>query len=137
MSEIFDWKCCYFNQKGGKWLYGHLKLYPRHVRFKPDAGKLAMKSLTINLRNLTAVKRRTTNLFYNALVISERGLHQHWFSSFTDVYDVLNVLEHFWKGILLSPLDGTQWFVCYLCIFTHFLNGFIFANLMPNVHLLL
>ena len=106
MAHVFDWRCCYYYENGGKWLYGHLKLYPRCLRFKADAGSLAMKSFAIDFRSITEVKRKTTSIFYNAMVISERGVYHHWFSSFSNVYDVLNVVEHFWKAVLFCPMDS-------------------------------
>ena len=108
MPHIFEWKCSYYNEKDGKWLYGHLKLLQRFLRFKPGAGKLAMRPLSIDLRNITGIKRRTTNLFFNALTISEGGVSVHWFSSLSNIYDVLNIVEHFWKETLLGPSDNLQ-----------------------------
>ena len=108
MPHIFEWNCSYYNQNDGKWLYGKVKLHQKFLRFKCDAGKLAMQPLSIDLRNVTDVKKRATYLFFNAVVVTEKGLYHHWFSSLQNVYDVINIIEHFRRSSLLGSLDNPR-----------------------------
>eukprot|EP00794_Sanderia_malayensis_P003000 gene3000-3458_t len=104
MTHIFEWKCSYYCNR--TWKYGKLKLYQQILKFKENAkdGKLVL----ININDITEIKRRTTNLLFNAITVLNRNNDLFWFSSFANVYNVLSIIEHFWRDNLFGSDKSQQ-----------------------------
>lgn len=101
-SNVFEHSCSYYNPATKKWDSGCFTLNKNHVQFVNNSSLLDEQyHLCLTLNTITGIEKRQSNLIYPSLVICV-GSERHWFGSFPSRDAVYNLLDLFWREVLLS-----------------------------------
>lgn len=101
MGKVSEWKASYYCNSTRTWVYGHLIIYTRCIRFIEDKGGTDCLDFRIYYENFFKLKKETTSVFFAAITIRVRT-DKYWFSSLFDRGHVFNMIEHFWKERLFA-----------------------------------
>ena len=101
MGKVSEWKASYYCNSTRTWVYGHLIIYTRCVRFIENKGGTDSLDFRISYENFFELKKETTSIFFAAITIRVRT-DKYWFSSLSDRGHVFNMIEHFWKERLFG-----------------------------------
>ncbi|XP_012996313.1 synaptosomal-associated protein 47 isoform X3 [Cavia porcellus] len=98
---IHSWSCSYYLDLEKRWVPGRLALMPCTLKFTADGVGAVLVSL--HLSSIVAIKKEASHFIFSAITILEQGHHKYWFSSLRPSRNaVFNVMEHFWRELLLS-----------------------------------
>lgn len=102
---VHSWPCSYYLDLEKRWVPGKLSLTPHSLKFTADrAGEVL---LGLPLSSVVAIRKEASHFIFSAITILERGHLKHWFSSLRPSRNVVfNIIEHFWRELLLSQ-EGT------------------------------
>ena len=105
MGKVDEWKVSYYCNGSKTWIYGHLVIYTRCIRFIEavieDKGGTSGLDFRIHFEDFFELKKETSSIFFAAITVRVRG-DKYWFSSFSDRGHVFNTIEHFWKERLFA-----------------------------------
>ena len=96
-----EWKASYYCNGSKTWIYGHLVIYTRFIRFIEDKGGTSGLDFRIFFEDFFELKKETASIFFAAITVRVRT-DKYWFSSFADRGHVFNTIEHFWKERLFA-----------------------------------
>ncbi|XP_012871199.1 PREDICTED: synaptosomal-associated protein 47 isoform X1 [Dipodomys ordii] len=98
---VHSWPCSYYLDFEKRWVPGKLSLTPRSLKFSTDGTGEAL--LGLPLSSITEIRKEASHFVFSAVTILEEGHRKHWFSSLRPSRNVVfNVIEHFWRELLLS-----------------------------------
>ncbi|XP_019061264.1 synaptosomal-associated protein 47 isoform X2 [Fukomys damarensis] len=102
---VHSWPCSYYLDLEKRWVPGKLSLTPHSLKFTADrVGEVLMG---LPLSSVVAIRKEASHFIFSAITILERGHLKHWFSSLRPSRNVVfNIIEHFWRELLLSQ-EGT------------------------------
>lgn len=101
MAKVDEWKASYYCSDRKTWIYGHLVIYTRCLRFIEDKGGTSGLDFPICFEEFFELKKETTSIFFAAITVRVKA-DKYWFSSFVDRGHVFNTIEHFWKERLFA-----------------------------------
>ena len=101
MGKVDECKASYYCNDSKTWVYGHLVIYTRCIRFIEDKGGTSGLDFRIYFEDFFELKKETTSIFFAAITVRLRT-DKYWFSSFGDRGHVFNTIEHFWKERLFA-----------------------------------
>ena len=101
MAKVDEWKASYYCSGSKTWIYGHLVIYTRCIRFIEDKAGTSALDFRIYFEDFFELKKETTSIFFAAITVRVRT-DKYWFSSFADRGHVFNTIEHFWKERLFA-----------------------------------
>ncbi|EHB18115.1 Synaptosomal-associated protein 47, partial [Heterocephalus glaber] len=98
---VHSWPCSYYLDLEKRWVSGKLSLTPHSLKFTADrAGEVLMG---LPLSSVVAIRKEASHFIFRAVTVLERGHVKHWFGSLRPSRDVVfNIIEHFWRELLLS-----------------------------------
>ncbi|XP_073912226.1 synaptosomal-associated protein 47 isoform X2 [Castor canadensis] len=103
---VHSWPCSYYLDLEKRWVPGKLSLMPHSLKFNTDRAGEALVGLPLS--SITEIKKETSHFIFSAITILEKGHLKHWFSSLRPSRNVVfNVIEHFWRELLLSQPGAT------------------------------
>ncbi|XP_048212444.1 synaptosomal-associated protein 47 [Perognathus longimembris pacificus] len=98
---IHSWPCSYYLDLEKRWVPGKLSLTPRSLKFSTDRAGEVLVGLPLS--SITEIRKEASHFIFSAITILEKGHLKHWFSSLRPSRNVVfNVIEHFWREMLLS-----------------------------------
>ena len=101
MGKVGEWKASYYCYDSKTWIYGHLVIYTRCIRFIEDKAGTSGLDFRMYFEDFFELKKETTSIFFAAITVRVRT-DKYWFSSFADRGHVFNTIEHFWKERLFA-----------------------------------
>ncbi|KAM4860513.1 synaptosomal-associated protein 47 isoform 1-T3 [Thomomys bottae] len=103
---IHSWPCSYYLDLEKRWVPGKLSLTPCSLKFSTDRTGEVLVGLP--LCSITEIRKEASHFIFSAITILEKGHQKHWFSSLQPSRNVVfNVIEHFWRELLLSQPGAT------------------------------
>ncbi|XP_074053868.1 synaptosomal-associated protein 47 [Macrotis lagotis] len=98
---IHTWPCSYYLEPEKRWISGKLSLTSVLLKFLADkSGELLV---SFPLSSISEIKKESSHLIFSSITILEKDHNKHWFSSFQPSRNVVfNIIEHFWRELLLS-----------------------------------
>lgn len=105
MGKVDECKASYYCNDSKTWVYGHLVIYTRCIRFIEDKGGTSGLDFRIYFEDFFELKKETTSIFFAAITVRLRT-DKYWFSSFGDRGHVFNTIEHFWKERLFASSES-------------------------------
>ncbi|XP_040911002.1 synaptosomal-associated protein 47 isoform X1 [Toxotes jaculatrix] len=101
-APIHSWPGSYYINSEKRWENGTLSLTRTVVRFVSNQSKESLASF--RLSRIMEIKMESSSFIFSTLTVLEEGNVKHWFGSLKpNRVVVYNVLEHFWRELLLSP----------------------------------
>lgn len=105
MPSIFVWPCSHYRNADRKWVYGGLELHINGLVFVENLKEKSVtntsSNLTISFVDVNQVKRATSTLVYNCIVV-QLASEKLWFSSFDNRDNVFYTIQHFMKEQLIG-----------------------------------
>lgn len=99
---IYGWPGSYYINNEKRWENGTLSLTRTVLRFISNQSKDSLCSF--RLSRIMDIKMESSSFIFSTLTVLEEGNVKHWFGSLKpNRVVVYNVLEHFWRELLLSP----------------------------------
>lgn len=99
--RVHSWPCSYYLNLEKQWVPGKLTLTPHSLKFSADRTEEVLVGLP--LCSITEIRKEASLFIFSAITILEKGQAKHWFSSLRPSRNVVfNVIEHFWRELLLS-----------------------------------
>ncbi|KAM8967399.1 synaptosomal-associated protein 47 [Pelodytes ibericus] len=99
---VQSWPCSYFLNHERRWVPGRLSLSPTQLRFRTENSNDYLVSF--HLSSICEIKKESSSYIFSSITVLEKDQAKHWFSSLQPNRTVVfNVLEHFWRELLLSP----------------------------------
>ncbi|XP_044537528.1 synaptosomal-associated protein 47 [Gracilinanus agilis] len=103
---IHTWPCSYYLEPEKRWIPGKLSLTSTLLKFLADKNGELLVSLPLS--SISEIKKESSHLIFSSITILEKEHLKHWFSSFQPSRNVVfNIIEHFWRELLLSQ-PGAQ-----------------------------
>ncbi|CAH6786269.1 synaptosomal-associated protein 47 [Phodopus roborovskii] len=99
--RVHSWPCSYYLTLEKQWVPGKLTLTPHSLKFSADRSEEVL--VGVPLSSITEIRKEASLFIFSAITILEKGQAKHWFSSLRPSRNVVfNVIEHFWRELLLS-----------------------------------
>ncbi|CAO2643344.1 Synaptosomal-associated protein 47 [Lemmus lemmus] len=99
--RVHSWPCSYYLNPEKQWVPGKLTLTPRSLKFSADRTEEVLVGLPLS--SITEIKKESSLFIFSAITVLEKGQAKHWFSSLQPSRNVVfNIIEHFWRELLLS-----------------------------------
>ncbi|XP_023396116.1 synaptosomal-associated protein 47 isoform X2 [Loxodonta africana] len=98
---IHTWPCSYYLEPEKRWVPGKLSLTSLSLKFITDkTGKILVD---FPLSSIIEIKKEASHFIFSSITILEEDHVKHWFSSLQPSRNaVFNIIEHFWRELLLS-----------------------------------
>ncbi|XP_061185777.1 synaptosomal-associated protein 47-like [Saccostrea echinata] len=100
---IKSWPCSYYDNSSRRWIYGTLFIMGNGIRFTTDHEN----TLDILYSDIVQVKKCMTGLIFRAMVLDTKNGTKHWFSSFSDIYIVVQFISFFLRSKLLQKKNAS------------------------------
>ncbi|XP_023563530.1 synaptosomal-associated protein 47 isoform X2 [Octodon degus] len=98
---VHSWSCSYYLALKKRWIPGSLSLTPHSLKF--TAASTGEVLVGLPLASIVEVRKEASHFIFSAITVLERSCLKHWFGSLRPSRDVVfNVIEHFWRDLLLS-----------------------------------
>ncbi|KAM6222237.1 synaptosomal-associated protein 47 [Rhynchocyon petersi] len=103
---IHTWPCSYYLEFEKRWVPGKLSLTSHSLKFIADkTGKILVD---FPLSSIIEIKKEASHFIFSSITILEKDHIKHWFSSIQPSRNaVFNIIEHFWRELLLSQPAST------------------------------
>ncbi|KAM7333490.1 synaptosomal-associated protein 47 [Alexandromys fortis] len=99
--RVHSWPCSYYLNLEKQWVPGKLTLTPRSLKFSADRTEEVLVGLPLS--SITEIRKESSLFIFSAITVLEKGQAKHWFSSLRPSRNVVfNIIEHFWRELLLS-----------------------------------
>lgn len=99
--RVHCWPCSYYLNLEKQWVPGKLTLTPRSLKFSADRTEEVLVGLPLS--SITEIRKESSLFIFSAITVLEKGQAKHWFSSLRPSRNVVfNIIEHFWRELLLS-----------------------------------
>lgn len=99
--RIHTWPSSYYVALEKQWVRGKLTLTPQILKFTADETEEVLVELP--LAGITEIKKEASLYIMGAITVLEKDEIKHWFNKLEpDRNVVFNIIEHFWKELLLS-----------------------------------
>lgn len=99
--RVHSWPCTYYLNLEKQWVPGKLTLTPRSLKFSADRTEEVLVGLPLS--SITEIRKESSLFIFSAITVLEKGQVKHWFSSLRPSRNVVfNIIEHFWRELLLS-----------------------------------
>lgn len=99
--HVHSWPCSYYLNLEKQWVPGKLTLTPRSLKFSADRTEEVLVGLPLS--SITEIRKESSLFIFSAITVLEKGQAKHWFSSLRPSRNVVfNIIEHFWRELLLS-----------------------------------
>ncbi|XP_060940319.1 synaptosomal-associated protein 47 [Limanda limanda] len=106
-TPIHSWPGSYYINSEKRWENGTLSITRTTVRFVSSQTKQSLVSF--RLSRIVEIKMESSSFIYSTLTVLEEGHVKHWFGSLKpNRVVVFNVMEHFWRELLLQPSSGAR-----------------------------
>ncbi|XP_076994055.1 synaptosomal-associated protein 47 isoform X2 [Tamandua tetradactyla] len=103
---IHTWPCSYYLELEKRWVPGRLSLTSLSLKFM--ANKTEEILVSFPLSSIIEIKKEASHFFFSSITILEKNHIKHWFSSLQPNRNVVfNIIEHFWRELLLSQPETT------------------------------
>uniref|UniRef100_A0A8C5LI51 Synaptosomal-associated protein 47 n=1 Tax=Jaculus jaculus TaxID=51337 RepID=A0A8C5LI51_JACJA len=98
---VHAWPCSYYLDLEKRWVSGKLSLLPHSLKFIAD--RTGEVLVGVPLSSVTEIRKESSHFIFSAITVLEKGHAKHWFSSLQPSRNVVfNIIEHFWRELLLS-----------------------------------
>nr|XP_023474111.1 synaptosomal-associated protein 47 isoform X2 [Equus caballus] len=98
---VHTWPCSYYLEREKRWVPGKLSLTSLSLKFTTD--KTGDILVSFPLASISEVKKEASHFIFSSITILEKDHIKHWFSSLQPNRNVVfNIIEHFWRQLLLS-----------------------------------
>ncbi|XP_058409166.1 synaptosomal-associated protein 47 isoform X2 [Diceros bicornis minor] len=98
---VHTWPCSYYLELEKRWVPGKLSLTSLSLKFTTD--KTGEILVNFPLSSIIEIKKETSHFIFSSVTILEKDHIKHWFSSLQPNRNVVfNIIEHFWRELLLS-----------------------------------
>ncbi|XP_006893974.1 PREDICTED: synaptosomal-associated protein 47 [Elephantulus edwardii] len=98
---IHTWPCSYYLESEKRWFPGKLSLTSLSLKFITD--KAGTILVNFPLSSIIEIKKEASHFIFSSITILEKDHIKHWFSSLQPSRNaVFNIIEHFWRELLLS-----------------------------------
>lgn len=102
--RVYSWSCSYYLDLEKQWVSGKLTLTPHSLKFIVEKTEEVLVSLPLS--SIIEIRKESSLFIFGAITVLEKGQTKHWFSSLQPSRNVVfNVIEHFWRELLLSQPD--------------------------------
>ncbi|XP_046304373.1 synaptosomal-associated protein 47 isoform X2 [Marmota monax] len=99
---IYSWPCSYYLDIEKRWVPGKLSLLPCSLKFTTDIAGEVLVGLPLS--SIVEIRKEASHFIFSAITVLEKGHLKHWFGSLRPSRNaVFNIIEHFWRELLLSP----------------------------------
>ncbi|KAM5168071.1 synaptosomal-associated protein 47 isoform 3-T5 [Callospermophilus lateralis] len=99
---IYSWPCSYYLDLEKRWVPGKLSLLPCSLKFTTDRAGEVLVGLPLS--SIVEIRKEASHFIFSAITVLEKGHLKHWFGSLRPSRNaVFNIIEHFWRELLLSP----------------------------------
>ena len=106
-TSIHSWPGSYYINSEKRWENGTLSITRTTVRFVSHQTKQSLVSF--RLSRIVEIKMESSSFIFSTLTVLEEGNVKHWFGSLKpNRVVVFNVMEHFWRDLLLQPSSGAH-----------------------------
>lgn len=123
--RVHSWPCSYYLDPEKQWVPGKLVLTPHSLKFTVDKTEEVLVGLPLS--SITEIRKESSLFIFSAITILEKDQTKHWFSSLQPSRNVVfNIIEHFWRELLLSQPDTAA------DITSHMTKGQELIGLMTN-----
>ncbi|XP_023594813.1 synaptosomal-associated protein 47 isoform X1 [Trichechus manatus latirostris] len=103
---VHTWPCSYYLEPEKQWVPGELSLTSLSLKFIADkTGKILV---SFPLSSIIEIKKEASHFIFRSITILEKDHVKHWFSSLQPSRNaVFNIIEHFWRELLLCQPGAT------------------------------
>lgn len=99
--RVHSWSCSYYLDLEKQWVSGKLTLTPHSLKFIVEKTEEVLVGLPLS--SIIEIRKESSLFIFGAITVLEKGQTKHWFSSLQPSRNVVfNVIEHFWRELLLS-----------------------------------
>ncbi|XP_075398268.1 synaptosomal-associated protein 47 isoform X1 [Tenrec ecaudatus] len=103
---VHTWPCSYYLEPEKRWVSGKLSLTSLSLKFATD--KTGTVLANFPLSSIIEIKKEASHFIFSSITILEKDHIKHWFSSLQPSRNaVFNIIEHFWRELLLSQPGAT------------------------------